>query len=104
LLAIPYQLADAQSEALLGVPVLARVDAQVHDGRRLIGMMIPVSGDGSASFLGNCIPRLTPALAKYAAAIGIQPSGLARALLVDTAGPVATAFLSSAEARTPAGP
>jgi len=102
--ATAYELADAQSEAYLGVPVLVRVDAQMHDGRRSIGMMIAVRADGSASFLGDCVPGWTPALARYAASIGMLSSRLARALLVDTAGPVASAFLSSAEARTPAGP
>ncbi len=99
-----YDLADAKAEREGGGRILARIDSRDHDGRLLVGPMVSTRPDGTASFLGDCHPRWGAAFATYSARVGARPADLVRSVLLEPRGPAATAFISSPEARTSAGP
>ncbi len=99
-----YDLADAKAEREGGGRILARIDSRDHDGRLLVGPMVSTRPDGTAAILGDCHPRWGAAFATYSARVGARPADLVRSVLLEPRGPAATAFVSSPEARTSAGP
>ena len=99
-----YALEDANEEIGGGRSLLVRIDPEPHDGRLIVGLLVAVGRDGSVTFLGDCRPRWTPALATFAHARGLVPADVLRSVLFDPTGNLSEALLSSPEARATAGP
>jgi hypothetical protein len=104
LLVSRYELDDARAEVQRGSRLLVRIDGTQHDGRHFVSVVVATRADSSVIFLGDCRPKWTPALAGYCARRGLRPVDVMRSVLLDPGGPTATAFLSSSEAFTAAGP
>jgi hypothetical protein len=101
----PFAVDDAAvTVAAVGAELLVWLPPQPEDRR--FASLAALKPDGAAVFLGNCIPAWTPAFDRYVERHGQGLTGaeLLTRLLVDPNGPEATAFRSSEEAATPAGP
>jgi len=73
-------------------------------GGGVVGNLAVVSGDGSVTFLGNCIPRFDSAFAAFAASrTAERPVDVLVRMLTDPTGETATRFEASA-GKTLAGP
>jgi hypothetical protein len=100
----PFAVDDATVELTVGAELLVWLQPQPEERR--FASLAALEPDGAAVFLGNCIPAWTPAFDRYVERNGRGLTGaeLLTRLLVDPNGPEATAFRSSEEAATPAGP
>lgn len=100
----PFVVDDAAVTVAVGAELLVWLPPQPEDRR--FASLAALEPDGDAVFLGNCIPAWTPAFDRYVERHGRGLTGaeLLTRLLVDPNGPEATAFRSSEEAATPAGP
>ena len=100
----PFAVDDATVELTVGAELLVWLDPQ--PGERQFASLAALEPDGDAVFIGNCIPAWTSAFDRYVERHGRGLTGaeLLTRLLFDPSGPEATAFRSSDEAATSAGP
>jgi hypothetical protein len=99
-----FAVDDATVEVTVGAELLVWLAPQPADRR--FANLAALEPDGEAVFLGNCIPAWTGAFDRYVQrhSRGLTGAELLTRILVDPDGPEATAFRSSDEAATLAGP